>query len=223
MLTFTLICSVAKIAGLLVKTLAKPLSKRIKHEFSRYESTQRVLINIGQFTHTVTSRLTIWSAGYKVRSIKPLEDEKALSTGAEFVGESFILMVSVSVLLYEYSSAAEKSRMKEEKSKAAAKAERVDLQRKLHAIDLRLIAVEEFVKKQSTYAITAKYREPNQQEIVPLSSKSSGGADEEEGKLREIGNGGGSRGAKSTVAHAPRPTEPPTSSLPWWRRLWPPW
>eukprot|EP00566_Odontella_aurita_P017452 CAMPEP_0113588578 /NCGR_PEP_ID=MMETSP0015_2-20120614/35595_1 /TAXON_ID=2838 /ORGANISM="Odontella" /LENGTH=273 /DNA_ID=CAMNT_0000494471 /DNA_START=66 /DNA_END=888 /DNA_ORIENTATION=- /assembly_acc=CAM_ASM_000160 len=68
---------VTKLAGLLVKTLAKPLAKRIKHDFSRFPVTQTLLIRVGQTTHALTSRLTIWSAGYKVRSITPLEQEKA--------------------------------------------------------------------------------------------------------------------------------------------------
>mmetsp|Transcript_8789 Transcript_8789/g.26308 ORF Transcript_8789/g.26308 Transcript_8789/m.26308 type:complete len:112 (+) Transcript_8789:103-438(+) len=67
---------VTKLAGLLVKTLAKPLAKRIKHDFSRFPVTQTLLIRVGQTTHALTSRLTIWSAGYKVRSITPLEQEK---------------------------------------------------------------------------------------------------------------------------------------------------
>ena len=60
-------------------------------------------IGIGQTSHLVTSQLTIWSAGYKVRSITPLEEEQALRTGAEFIRESFILLVSGGWLVWEYS------------------------------------------------------------------------------------------------------------------------
>ena len=49
--------------------------------------TKNILIGIGQITHRATTRMTIWSAGYKVRNIQPLEMEKALSQGADFVGE----------------------------------------------------------------------------------------------------------------------------------------
>ena len=174
-LTHTLFCSIihrlAKLGGLLVKTLAKPLSKRIKHEFSRYPVTQNVLISIGQGTHQLTSRMTIWSAGYKVRSIKPLEEEQAMKQGAEFVGESFILGVSIGVLLYEVNSQAVKARDKEEKQKAQTQAERDELQAKLRALDVRLKALEEVVKQNSNSLLNLtgkRYKEPDKAVLVPI-------------------------------------------------------
>mmetsp|Transcript_12826 Transcript_12826/g.28296 ORF Transcript_12826/g.28296 Transcript_12826/m.28296 type:complete len:90 (-) Transcript_12826:1064-1333(-) len=56
-----------KLAGLFLKTLAKPMAKRIKHEAARTPSTQKLLISIGQMTHNLTSRMTVWSMGYKVK------------------------------------------------------------------------------------------------------------------------------------------------------------
>ena len=73
-----------------------------------------MLIGIGQTLHLLMSQLTIWSAGYKVRSITPLEEEQALRTGAEFVGEGLILLVSGGWLVWEYSSFKDKERSKEE-------------------------------------------------------------------------------------------------------------
>lgn len=132
-----------------MKTLAKPLSKRIKHEFSRYPFSQRILISIGQSAHQLTSRMTIWSSGYKVRSISHLEDEKAMATGAEFVGEGFVLLVSGSIVVYEYNrsnqSAADKDREKQEK----AKAERDALNASLKALDIRLQRLEKVVQANS--------------------------------------------------------------------------
>ena len=161
----------AKLGGLLIKTLAKPLSKRIKHEFSRYPVTQNVLIAVGQGTHQLTSRMTIWSAGYKVRSIKPLEEEQAMKQGAEFVGESFILTVSIGVLLYEVNSQAVKARDKDEKQKAQTKAERDELQAKLHTLDVRLKALEEVVKQNSNSLLNLtgkRYKEPDKAALVPI-------------------------------------------------------
>jgi hypothetical protein len=135
-----------KLAGLFVKTLAKPLSKRIKHDFSRYNFTKRILIGIGQTSHTLTSRMQIWSAGYRVRSIKPLEEDQALKDGAEFVGESFVFLVSGTFVVWEYNRSAESSRQKEEKLRTQAKAERDALQDKLIALDARLKALEQVVK-----------------------------------------------------------------------------
>ena len=143
------IIRIAKLAGLFIKTLAKPLSKRIKHEFSRYHFTQQILIGIGQTSHAVTSRLTIWSAGYRVRSITPLEPEKAMSTGAEFVGESFILLVSGGTVVWEYNRSKEKERKKEAKIREEARQQREALKAKLVSLDKRIQALEEVVDANS--------------------------------------------------------------------------
>ncbi|GKY96386.1 hypothetical protein MPSEU_000598200 [Mayamaea pseudoterrestris] len=161
----------AKLGGLLIKTLAKPLSKRVKHEFSRSPFTQNILVAIGQGTHQLTSRMTIWSAGYKVRSIKPLEEEQAIKQGAEFVGEGFILTVSIGVLMYEYNSQTTKAREKDLQQKAKAQAERDELQTKLHALDVRLKALEVVVKNNSNSLLNVigkKYKQPEEAELVPI-------------------------------------------------------
>ena len=80
----------------------------MKREFSRFETTQKVLIGIGQSAHSATSRMTIWSEGWKVRSIEPLKEEAALSAGADFVGESFIFLVVGGVVVWEYGKLYEK-------------------------------------------------------------------------------------------------------------------
>lgn len=159
---------ITKLAGLLVKTLSKPLSKRIKHEFSRYQITQRILIGIGQTTHTITSRMTIWSAGYQVRSITPLEPEKAMQDGAEFLGESIVFLISGTVVVWEYNRSNEKARLKEQKEREDERQQREALRAKLRTLDKRLHALEEVVKSNSKFPLHfgKTYVEP--ENIVPI-------------------------------------------------------
>ncbi len=42
--------------------------------------------------------MTIWSAGYKVRSIQPLDKDAALSQGAEFVGEGVYVCIMEEII-----------------------------------------------------------------------------------------------------------------------------
>ncbi len=128
-----------------------------------------MLIGIGQLSHQFTSRLTIWSAGYKVRSITALEEEKALSTGAEFISESFLLIVSGGIVIWEYQRSRVSQQKKDEKHRAVAKAERMALQAKLHALDVRVKALEVVVKQNSESILNiggAKYVAP--QDTVPI-------------------------------------------------------
>lgn len=155
---------VTKLLSLFVKTLAKPLSKRIKTSLSKNPTGKSLLIGIGQTTHNVTSRMQIWSAGYKVRKISPLEPEKALKDGAEFVGEGFIFLVGGYLVVWEYRRSAESARAKNEK-----------LQAKLNALDIRLKAVEDVVRKNKEsilgLQIGARYEEPDSTALVPISDK----------------------------------------------------
>jgi hypothetical protein len=140
------------LAGLVIKTLAKPLSKRIKHDFSRTQAGTYVLEQIGQMSHQVTSRMTIWSAGFKVRTIAPLPEEKAVQIGSEFIGESFILLVSAGVVIYEYNRSKVKEQEKYEQQRLQAERERQELQTQLHAICIRLNAMEDSILQLQTTA-----------------------------------------------------------------------
>jgi hypothetical protein len=195
----------AKLAGLLIKTLSKPVSKRIKHEFSRYELTQRMLIGIGQTSHSITSRMTIWSAGYKVRSITPLEKDKALSMGAELVGESFIVMVSGGWIVWEYNRGKDKDRAKEEAVQAKAKRDQDFLQAKLHTLDVRLKALEVVVKtnSRSILNIGEKYVPPPSKDIVPIDPELSGNDETQASRESDLQTEG----------------EDPVSGRSWWK--WP--
>lgn len=170
---FTYCClslySVIKLVGLLFQTLAKPVAKRIKVEFSRNEVTRRVLIGLGQTAHHVTSRLTIWSAGFKVRSIALLEEEKAISLGADLVSETFLLTVSGTFLILEYNRSKAGERKKNEQHRAKVSAEAQALQAKLNTLDVRVKALEAVVKRNSESILNlgrAKYVAP--QNLVPI-------------------------------------------------------
>jgi CHASE3 domain sensor protein len=76
--------------------------------------------------------MTIWASGYKVRKITPLDSEKALKDGAEFVGESFVFIVSAGIVLWEYNRSTQSALEKQEKKRQLIKAEQAVLQAKLH-------------------------------------------------------------------------------------------
>jgi optic atrophy 3 protein len=138
--------SIAKLAGLLIKTLSKPLSKRIKLEFSKSTTGTSILHTIGQASQNVTSRMTIWSAGYKVRNIQPLPSDKAIQIGSEFVGESFVLILSAGVIIYEYQRSKLKEMEKSEKLNAIATQERFELQQQLNNIHIRIQSIEQTIQ-----------------------------------------------------------------------------
>ncbi len=116
-----------KLASLAIKTLSKPMSKQVKHYFTKSPIGQQFLTVLGQTTHNVTTRLTIWSAGYRVKKIQALEPEKALSQGAELVGEAFVFGVAGSLVVWEY----DKSKQKEAKKDLGVQNQIVDVRNSL--------------------------------------------------------------------------------------------
>lgn len=98
-----------------------------------------------------------------MKNISTLEPEKALKDGAEFVGESFIFLVSGYLVVWEYRRSAESLRMKSEK-----------LQAKLITLDVRLKAVEDVVKENSRSILGLhgrRYVEPESQTLVSINDE----------------------------------------------------
>lgn len=160
-----------KIGSLLIKTLSKPVAKRIKRDFARYATTQQILVGLGQSTHRLTTRMTIWSEGFKVRSIPPLEEKEAIQKGADLLGETIVFGVSVGVVVWEYNRSNEKAKAKEEKRLLEIEAENDDMEEKLHSLDLRIEALEKVVKAQnnSLYLYSGqRYVEPPKDELKPI-------------------------------------------------------
>lgn len=129
--------------------------------------------------------MSIWSAGYTVREIKPLAEEKALKEGSAFVGEFFVLGVSIGTVLFEYNRSLGKEAEKAELKRAEAAAERKDLQRKLHALDLRLQALEETVQanSQSIFSVlqgSSTFKPPQKAKSVQIVDDDIDLSDDEE-------------------------------------------
>lgn len=55
-----------KLGALLVRTLSKPLAKRIKLQAANHPSISKWTIALGQFTYNLTARLNVLASGYKL-------------------------------------------------------------------------------------------------------------------------------------------------------------
>ena len=137
-----------QVTGLPAKAMVKP---RVESPAAEPASTQvpwpdAALEAVGQASHSLTSRMTIWSAGYKVRNIQALPSDKAVQTGSELVGESFVLVVSAGIIIYEYNRSKQKELEKAEQANAKATRERCELQQQLTAIYARMEAIERTVE-----------------------------------------------------------------------------
>jgi len=92
-----------KLVGLFLKQASKPVANALKarvktHPFIR----DRVCVPIGRGVHSATERMSRLTVRPSQRvPIRPISDEKAMSAGAEFIGEATIYFIAVLVLLGE--------------------------------------------------------------------------------------------------------------------------
>lgn len=195
------------------------MAKQLKHQFVKQPITRNGLIWVGQTSHAVTTRMTIWSSGYKVRSIAPLEEEQALSRGADLLSESFIFSVSVGIVVFEYNRSSEKAEKKEAARLQKIRDNASRLQAKLDSLDKRLVALEEYAKANRRSILSSvgigganngQYIEPK--DIVPIND---GMFDEEHSTpLKDEEN------ATNNNKLPPVENTPATQQKSW-RRFWP--
>ena len=168
--------------------------------------------------------MTMWASGYRVKKIKPLEPDKAMKVGAEFVGEGFILAVSMAVVVFEYNRSAQKTAQKNEEKRERIKETQRTLQAKLNTLDIRLKAIEDLLKQQKemeehqnllTRVVPVvgtekpKYIEPPKEKLVKIDDDDD---DEEEDSTTGSVEKEQQASASSTVES---PQSKPKSS--WWK------
>lgn len=109
-----------KILSLIIRTFTKPVASYFKaslkisgHERQR---AQYILIFLGQKYHRFNIRLTrsLSNQGLK-EYIKPLSDEKALDSGADFIGEFIAYSTLLAWGYYELNKLSRDTKIKEQK------------------------------------------------------------------------------------------------------------
>ena len=113
-----------KLAGLLVRTVTKPMAQSIEHRAKTNKTLGDQAAYIGQFIHQITTRVNVVSQGYKFVGAKPVSHDEAVGKGAKFMSETVIMCIAMSVTTFEYLRSE-----KEKKEKEAVKKE-IETQRK---------------------------------------------------------------------------------------------
>jgi len=134
----------AKLAGLMVKTVSKPVANQLKFYAKNSERFERYYIALGNALHRLQVTVFRQSHGDVVTrrtKVKDLPPEKALDAGAGFIGDAFVYLVAAGVTVYEYARGRAKEARKvqkqeEEKLKVEAEYDRrmSELERQLSSL-----------------------------------------------------------------------------------------
>lgn len=90
-----------KFTSLLVRTLAKPISNQIKIQARSHPIFRRQCIRVAQIMHKSEAGLRFKLLNEKDAVTKPLNDARAIETGANFVAETFVFSVAGGLILFE--------------------------------------------------------------------------------------------------------------------------
>lgn len=88
--------------SLTIRTLAKPIATQIKNQAAHHESFRKVCISLAQYMHRTESRLRQnLLPGSEKFKIRPLNDAKAISNGANAISEGFLFAVAALIIIGE--------------------------------------------------------------------------------------------------------------------------
>jgi hypothetical protein len=127
-----------KLASLFIKTISKPISNRIKTEVAKYPRASRGCIWVGQQSHQVLSRVTVFANGYRFIGAKPLPEEQALKDGVDFLSETVLFMIAGGLLVFEYQRGENKNALKAVAAAKKEKEDKQDLHRRFVELELEM-------------------------------------------------------------------------------------
>jgi len=91
----------AKIATLVIRTLAKPISNQIKTQVQQHETFRNVCIGLAQRMHRTEVQLRTRLLGEAPKSIRPLSETRAIENGANALAEGFLFGVAALLIVGE--------------------------------------------------------------------------------------------------------------------------
>lgn len=85
-----------KLSTLAIRTLAKPISVALKSQAKQHASFRKLCINVAQTTHRFDINMRMNLLGEKgLQHVRPLNESKAIDSGANFISETFLLYESM--------------------------------------------------------------------------------------------------------------------------------
>ncbi|CDP15889.1 unnamed protein product [Coffea canephora] len=145
-----MILPVAKLGTLALKTICKPIARRIKKEATFHPQFRLFITNIAQANHRLTTTIQRQIYGHSTDvAIRPLNEEKAVQAAADLLGELFVFTVVGVAVLFEVQRNARSEARKEEMRKQeleALKQRDEDLSKEVEILKYKVVELEHLVK-----------------------------------------------------------------------------
>ncbi|GJE88107.1 OPA3 domain-containing protein [Phanerochaete sordida] len=91
----------AKLATLVIRTLAKPISNQIKTQVKQHETFRNICVGLAQRMHRGEIQLRMRLLGESPKHVRPLSETRAIENGANALAEGFLFSVAAALILAE--------------------------------------------------------------------------------------------------------------------------
>ena len=137
----------AKLAALAARQLAKPVSQILLRYTLTHPEAREKTMAVGQILNRVNVRISRLAEGQRVsKQILELSDEKALDSGATFLGEIFVFSVGAFVITQEIIRSNKKSWASELRKQEEIAAKELQLDSQYSESRRKIIRLEEQVE-----------------------------------------------------------------------------
>ncbi|KAL4586376.1 hypothetical protein LXL04_011012 [Taraxacum kok-saghyz] len=151
----------AKLGTLALKTICKPIAKRIKKEAGRHPQFRHSIINFAQANHRFRTKVQRRIYGHAIdAAIRPLNEEKAVQAAADLLGELFVFTVAGTAVILEVQRSSKSEARKEALRKQELETLRQrdeDLAKQIEMLKYKIDKIEQVAKEQG---LVLKYRKP---------------------------------------------------------------
>ncbi|KAF9036877.1 optic atrophy 3 protein-domain-containing protein [Panaeolus papilionaceus] len=90
-----------KLATLIIRTVAKPISNKIKEQARQHERFRTWCVDLAQFMYRSEVKLRHNILGEPAKLIRPLSETKAIDNGANAIAEGFLFSVAAALIIGE--------------------------------------------------------------------------------------------------------------------------
>lgn len=105
-----------KLGYLLIRTVAKPVANVLKQQTKSHPGFRSICVRLAQTYHRteikMSRRLGGASKAVTEAAVRPLDEQKAIEVGANFLGETLVFIVAGTVLILDQTVSAQKEQVR---------------------------------------------------------------------------------------------------------------
>ncbi|EJD45654.1 OPA3-domain-containing protein [Auricularia subglabra TFB-10046 SS5] len=90
-----------KIATLIIRTIAKPISASLKEQARQHPKFRELCVGLAQRMHRTEIRMRYHLLGQERKAVRPLNEKTAVDNGANAIAEGFLFSVAASLIIAE--------------------------------------------------------------------------------------------------------------------------